>query len=78
MGVTGKAFQTGQVIYTNKISNLAGFIPSIDNLTTNVKDVHSCMIVPIFGHSYPFDEIVEDRPADDEAEKPPRKPIAIL
>ena len=44
------AFQTGEIIYTNKIANLSGFIPSIDNLTNNVKDVHSCMIVPIYGH----------------------------
>lgn len=32
------------------MSKLTGFLPSIDNLTTNVKDVHSLMIVPIYGH----------------------------
>ena len=76
MGVTGKAFQTGQVIYTNKISNLAGFIPSIDNLTVNVKDVHSCMIVPIYGHSSEFNEVVEDGPEDENPQ--PKKPIGVL
>ena len=25
-------------------------MPSIDNLTTNVKDVHSLFVVPVFGH----------------------------
>ena len=32
------------------MAKLTGFLPSIDNLTTNVKDVHSLMMVPIFGH----------------------------
>lgn len=50
LGVTGQAYHQGQVIYCNKMAKLTGFLPSIDNLTTNVKDVHSLMIVPIFGH----------------------------
>ena len=50
LGITGQAFQTGEVIYTNRVEKMNGFLPSIDNLTTNVTEVHSFMIVPIFGH----------------------------
>ena len=32
------------------MATLTNFLPSIDNLATNVKDVHSLMIVPIYGH----------------------------
>jgi len=44
------------------MKTIAGFIPSIDNLSTNVKDVRSILVVPIFGHN----------------EKDDKKPIAIL
>jgi len=41
---------------------LASFIPSIDNLSGNVKDVSSILTVPVFGHK----------------EKNNKEPIAIL
>jgi len=50
LGVTGQVYLTGEIVYENKITKLANFLPSIDNLTTNVKDVHSIMVVPIYGH----------------------------
>ena len=77
MGITGKAFSSGKVIHSNKVANLAGFIPSIDNLTSNVKDVHSIMIVPIFGHkSKTEEELAEVNPATSTDEV--QKPIAIM
>ena len=50
LGITGQAFQTGEIIYSNRVERMNGFLPSIDNLTTNITDVHNFMIVPIFGH----------------------------
>ena len=32
------------------MTRLSNFLPSIDNLTSTVKDVHSIMVVPIYGH----------------------------
>jgi hypothetical protein len=29
---------------------MTGFLPSIDNLSGDVKDVHSILIVPVYGH----------------------------
>jgi len=51
--VTGDAFKTGKLIYTNEIKKLQSFLPSIDNLSKNVKDVRSILILPIFGHRDP-------------------------
>lgn len=62
MGITGKVFQTGEIIYSNDLKSLGNFIPSIDNLTNNVKDVRSLLIIPVFGHREKYD----------------KKPIAIL
>ena len=50
LGITGQVFQTGEIIYTNKIERMNGFLSSIDNLTENITDVRNFMIVPIFGH----------------------------
>ena len=61
LGLTGKVFQTGECFYSNDLKLLAGYIPTIDNLSS-VKNVHSILIVPIFGHQ----------------EKKDAKPIAIL
>lgn len=82
MGITGKAFTTGEIIHSNRVANLAGWIPNIDNLTSNVKDVQNCMIVPIFGHKEPFEDEIElvmkkaTKRHDEEEEK--QRPIAIF
>jgi len=34
----------------------AGFIPSIDNLAGNVKDVYSLLVAPIYGQRDPSDK----------------------
>lgn len=49
LGVTGKVFQTGKTLFTNELKQFPGFIPSIDNLSLNVRDVQSFLIVPIYG-----------------------------
>ena len=58
--------------------DLTAFLPSVDNLTTNVKDVHSLMIVPVFGHKARMvateNGVQEGIPGKEED----RKPIAIL
>lgn len=50
MGVTGEAFRTGKVIYSDKIKSLPSYLASIDNLALNVKEVRSIMIIPVFPH----------------------------
>lgn len=37
-------------MHSNNMKKLMGFIPSIDNLSANVKDVTSILIVPVYGH----------------------------
>jgi len=32
------------------MKTLSGFISSIDNLSMNVKDVRSMLVVPVYGH----------------------------
>ncbi len=29
---------------------MSNFLPSVDNLSSNVKDVYNMFIVPVFGH----------------------------
>ena len=53
LGVTGEVFRTGKLVYANEIKKLQSFLPSIDNLSSNVKDVRSLLILPIFGHRDP-------------------------
>jgi hypothetical protein len=53
LGITGEVFKTGQLVYANDMKKLPSFQPSIDNLSTNVKDVRSILILPIFGHRDP-------------------------
>ena len=50
LGVTGRAFRTRQIIYSNQMDKLTDFLPSVDNQANHIKDVHSLMIVPIYGH----------------------------
>ena len=63
------------------MQQLKNFLPSIDNLTPNVKDVHSLMIVPIFGHKAKMvangDGTVREGYFDPR-QIHKRKPIAIL
>ena len=73
LGVTGQAFMTGEIIICNKMSKLSNFLPSIDNLSRNVKDVHSIMIVPIYGHREKFEDWGKEI---DTSKK--RMPIGIL
>lgn len=54
------------------MAKLSTFLPSIDNLSTNVKDVHSLMIVPIFGHKEKFEQKYKS------SRGPKQMPIAIL
>ena len=53
LGITGEVFKTGELVYANDMKKLPSFQPSIDNLSTNVKDVRSILILPIFGHRDP-------------------------
>ena len=34
----------------NSVANMSGFMPSIDNLSLDVKDVHNILIIPVYGH----------------------------
>jgi hypothetical protein len=34
----------------NKVAAMTNFLPSIDNLSSTVKNVHNILVVPIFGH----------------------------
>ena len=36
-------------MFANDIKQAGGFIPSIDNLSGNVKDVNSILVLPVFG-----------------------------
>jgi hypothetical protein len=51
LGVTGEVFHSGKMIWTNKVSELGNYVPSIDNMSADVKDVHSLVICPIWGHA---------------------------
>ena len=64
LGITGEVFKTGKIVYTNNMKSLSVFLPSIDNLSNNVEDVRSILVLPIFGH----------REKDD----PNVKPIAVF
>ena len=70
LGITGEAFHSGEIIISNKISQSSNFVPSIDNLTHTVKDVHSLMMVPIFGH-HTYNK-------EEEESEMKRMPVAIL
>ena len=50
LGLTGKAFHSGKVIRSNNVAQNHTYLPSIDNISDNVKTCHSLMIVPVFGH----------------------------
>ena len=63
LGVSGEAFRTGKVIYADRIKTLGSYLSSIDNLALNVKDVRSIMVIPVYEHHLPGDDI---------------KPIAIV
>lgn len=39
LGATGEAFRNHKVIFTNEIRMLTNFLPSIDNLSADIKDV---------------------------------------
>jgi len=58
--------------------SLTDFLPSVDNLTTNVKDVNSLMIVPIYGHKARM--VVTDHGVQEglPIEEKDIKPIAII
>ena len=62
--ITCEVFKTGKIVYTNNMKSLSVFLPSIDNLSNNVEDVRSILVLPIFGH----------REKDD----PNVKPIAVF
>ena len=63
LGLTGKAFRTGEVQFHNDMKEAQGFMPTVDNLTGTVNEVNNIMIVPVFGQK---------------DEDPNRKPAAIL
>jgi hypothetical protein len=50
LGVTGQVFQSGKYVVNNAVSQMTNFLPSVDNLSSNVKDVYNMFIVPVFGH----------------------------
>ena len=70
LGVTGEAFNTGKIVTVNKVALKNNFLPSIDNLSHNVKEVHSLMVVPIFGH--------HTYNAEEEATQNEKMPIGVL
>lgn len=36
---------------------MSSFLPSVDNLSYNVKDVHNILVVPVFGQNKEIDDI---------------------
>ena len=73
-------FQTGEIVVANNIVQLTNFLPSIDNLAPDVKDVQSIMIVPIYGHRAPMVKTGNGLQEGDvrETDDSKRKPIAII
>lgn len=53
-------------MFSNNVKNLKGYHENIDNLSPNVRDVHSILLLPVFSH------------ADKELDFDNRKPIAIF
>jgi hypothetical protein len=51
LGITGEVYHSGKVVWSNKVSELGNYVPSIDNMSADVKDVHSLIIIPIWGHA---------------------------
>lgn len=49
LGLTGRVFQTGKLVFANDMKQAGGYIPSIDNLSSNVKDVQSILVLPVYG-----------------------------
>jgi hypothetical protein len=49
LGLTGRVFQTGKLVFANDMKQAQGYIPSIDNLSSNVKDVQSILVLPVYG-----------------------------
>ena len=72
-GITGRAFQTGQLFHTNKMLHQRLYMEDIDNLSA-CKDVRNLMIGPVYAHSEPLsqtqipDPIIFDR----------QKPIGVI
>ena len=50
LGITGEVFHKKEIIWANQISDLSNYQPSIDNMTSNVKDVRNIAITPVFSH----------------------------
>lgn len=50
LGITGQVFQSGKHFLHNNVANLTTYLPSVDNLSYNVKDVLSTFVVPVYGH----------------------------
>ena len=69
LGLTGQAFQTGEIVYSNNMSLMKHFLASIDNVSGTVERVHQIVVVPVFGHR---------RQAGSEGESPDATPIAII
>ena len=50
LGITGQVFQSGKHFLHNNVADLTTYLPSVDNLSYNVKEVNSTFVVPVYGH----------------------------
>lgn len=63
---------------------MSGFLPSIDNLSGDVKDVHSILIVPVYGHhadddgTENFPKLAESIEASAMKKLKPTRPVAAI
>ena len=60
-GVTGEAFCSRKIVWSNNMQQLPNFMPSVDNLSHKVKDVKNVVIGPIFGHLKDWEDIEDKR-----------------
>ena len=67
LGLTGQAFQSGEIVWSNNINQMKHFLASVDNVSGTVKRVNQIAVVPIFGHHKYNDD-----------ENPKATPIAIV
>ena len=48
--MTGQAFQSGEIVFSNNMNLSKTFQPFIDNFESNVEVVYQIAIVPVYGH----------------------------
>ena len=50
IGLTGQAFQSGEIVYSNNMGLTKNFQPFIDNFESSVEVVYQIAVVPVYGH----------------------------